>query len=201
MKRYVKYILIFIVLLVLADQGAKLLMEQYSSITENVGTVHLHPRVNTADLEKFTQMAEDGFLTVPVLFVLDMLKRILLTAVCCTAMYWISRGLDSIGRPMYGIASAFITLMVSSTVCVGLDYILRQGSLDWFCISRALEAGRKVMHITLDLKDLYLLLFLAVDVVIIARLFLRGITDKSFIQDVENGLNGLAAKLKKKINR
>ena len=205
MKRYLKYILIFSVILILADHGSKMLIEQFFIPDGNLSQIrdclHLHPRVNTEDLELFMQKAAEGVFTVPALFLVEILKKIILAAICCTAMYWISRGLAAVGHPMYGLAAAFITLMVSATACLGLDYILRQGSLDWLCISRTLADGEKIMHMTLDFKDLYLFLFLAVDVIIVARFLRLIMTDKSFVADVENGLKGCMVSLKKRFRR
>ncbi|MBQ8332853.1 MAG: hypothetical protein IJX93_03675 [Clostridia bacterium] len=205
MKRYLKYILIFSAILILADLGSKMLIEQFfmpdGDLTQIRDCLHLHPRVNTEDLELFTQKAAEGVFSVPALFLVEILKKIRLAVICCTAIYWISRGLAAVGHPMYGLAAAFITLMVSATACLSLDYILRQGSLDWLCISRTLADGEKIMHMTLDFKDLYLFLFLAVDVIIVARFLWLIVTDKSFAADVENGLKGCMVSLKERFGK
>lgn len=173
MKRYILLFAVAAICLLTLDQGVKLIIEQTvpqdESLTQVADTVHIHPYVNTENLDRLTEQAEASGRPLG----LYVVGRVLYLIGCALAwMLWF--GIVSVWLPyvLHGkrrarswvaVSALVFAAVISNIICL----LLRGGSLDWICIATHKEVPygdhfhTVPRHFIFDLKDLFLWVGLA----------------------------------------
>lgn len=165
-KRYWLFLLLFFVLIVL-DQGAKLLVSNFVTVEDNIllvsNTVHIHPILNDECVLQCSQMAEKTNVSLYFWLVLDTLKTTLGLALPFV--------LGVFGRKFFFgdkavknypiLTGMLVCFIMSGLICHIVGDFFWGGSLDFICISwdDTLQINgvlqNIVRHKSFDLKDFY----------------------------------------------
>lgn len=169
-KRRNLYCAIIILILIGLDQGTKRIVENNSSIPENVmqitNAIHIHPCLNDQNLQSLLPIAET--ISVNVYFLLC-IRAVMFSILFCAGVgmcyqihnffFW-----DCKKKSYVRLNTAILCLTVAGILSSAyFDELCLGGSLDWICC--AWERARQdygthshavVYHFTFDLKDIYL---------------------------------------------
>lgn len=168
MKRYMIFFVAAVFCLVALDQGVKLIVEQKvlqsEELTQVADTLHLHPMVNTENMDRLTaQAASDGrplglYVAGRILYLLGL--ALVWAAISYAVTVYLPFVLRGIRR-----MTAWLTVsvpMCAASVCNAICLLLRGGSLDYICIARTITVPygdhfhNVPRHWIFDLKDVYL---------------------------------------------
>ena len=158
-------IILAVFILVLVDQGAKVLVESFSEfdnedLMQVANTVHLHPRINYETPEECAELAERTGIDAAIWQWLIALRKLLLGASLIVFIFAIDKLKDiaALNRRK-ALTNVLLILLGAVTVAGCIDTALWGGTRDFLCISFMFEAasGRQMIgHLASDIKDIYL---------------------------------------------
>lgn len=177
MKKYVKY-LIVILCLILVDQGAKLIVANFydseivkasnddrdSDIMKVINTVHIHPVINDTEIQELKQEASEKSIDFKVLMFLNVVLSIILLIVYIFFMYVLYRVSSKIMKNKHlKLMHSIMCLNIAAWMCSAVfDKIFWGGSLDFLCLAwgNVKKVGENYRlfpkHYIYDIKDFYL---------------------------------------------
>ncbi len=167
MKRFLK-ILCLIVLLSAMDQGAKILVSQLfnydpESLMQVKDTIHIHPMVNHSNAEWIIEMVQKTGIGVVFWKLFDQITRLLTSALIHFMVFYVHRASVIANlKKRVALVHTLYVLIGSITVCGILDRLFWHGTQDFLCISNSFIADSgnlKIRHLSADIKDCYLDLF------------------------------------------
>lgn len=183
MKKYLKALLPLLLLLILLDQGVKLLIEQTITYDDSLmrvsNTFHLHPAINDENMTALSsKAAESGN---PLwLYVAGNIAFKLFGAVFTCAVVYLLLSFSACligGKFRCGLFLFQAALLIASSVCNWICMLLRGGSLDYLCIAKDIRFSygdhfhTVPSHRIFDIKDLYVWLGMAL-ILLLVILFL-----------------------------
>ena len=174
--KHSRTIILTTLLLVLLDQGTKLLVSSLVEVNEAVlavaGRVHIHPQINDEVTRKLLPLSEAT--GIPVL--VWSLGRTLLLSLAFVAMllflYWANKFVfwDAQDRPRPLLSQPVVCLWTAGLLCsCFIDQLLWGGSLDFICVATTRTIVCEQCHLPhevpwhrliFDLKDVYIWLAL-----------------------------------------
>ncbi len=196
MKKYIKYIILITALLVLLDQGTKLLVDNLYSFDKDpmqvADCIHLHPVINDSTLEKLMECAEKTSISVGVWLTIEIIGFVLGGAFVCFVFYIIYCYLyDKKVKMSLYFLSTLLCIIIAQVICKVLDDVFRGGTLDWLCISKTTRFGGNydIFHYVFDLRDIYIFLIWILFFVEFIVLFVRLLKDKEARDELNSDIN------------
>lgn len=166
-KRFIWYSILIIVLILL-DQGTKLIISNFYTVKDGIllvsNTVHIHPILNDRCVLEYTQIAEKTSIPLFVWLFLDPLKAavsffvpIMIAMLFRKFFFW-----DKSVKKYSLLTGIMICFILSACLCHILGDFIGGGSLDFICfswddtivINGVLQ--NIVRHKSFDLKDFYI---------------------------------------------
>ena len=157
--------IITIILLVVIDQGAKLIIDvfyEYDSdaLKQEMDTFHIHPLVNYEIPDKLSAYAEKSGINLILLSVLDLFGVLIRAAFAGWAIYSMYKvSLFSGTKKNSNFVYVLLVLVSAVSICVVFDRLFWGGTHDFLCVSKSFytEDGRLMVgHLSSDIKDVYL---------------------------------------------
>ncbi len=163
MKKWVKYVVI-VLMLVALDQGGKLLVDKYfvpgEDLSKVFDTVHIHPVINDENITNMKAKSLETGKSVGYYLLLDTLERIGLVGAMVAAVILILRVSEKRGLKSYPVlGKAIILLSIAVGVCGILDTVVWRGTLDFICVCwKSVDSSGMeiIIHKSADIKDFYL---------------------------------------------
>ena len=168
MKKRFAWYFIFIIILILLDQGTKLLISNFYIVKDGIllvsNTVHIHPIFNDECVFQCTKTAEKTNIHLYVWLFLDALKTavsILLPIVMAILLRKFFFG-DKHIKKYPCLTGIMLCVLLSAFLCHVIDDFVWGGALDFICISwddTLMTNGvvqNIVRHNSFDLKDFYI---------------------------------------------
>ena len=168
MKKRLGWYFIFIIILILLDQGTKLLISDFYNAEDGIllvsNTVHIHPIFNDECVLQWTKTAEKTNIHLYVWLFLDALKTVLsflfpigMAILLRMFFFW-----DKSVRKYSLLTGIMLCVLLSAFLCHVIDDFVWGGALDFICISwdDIFETNGVVQNIvrhkSFDLKDFYI---------------------------------------------
>lgn len=169
-----------ILLLLLLDQGVKLVIDQVYSFDGNPlqeTGVHLHPERNDRDAIWAAEQAERTGLSVPFWIAVNAVAKLfssvfLLFAIGIFTVMKVAATGEHSFRPVKYIA----IFLSATTLCSVADLLFWGGSLDWCCVSVSSHANGDtpdLTHYIFDLKDIYFAVEMLLILFFVLQTFLK----------------------------
>lgn len=203
-KRRILYCAIIILILIVLDQGTKLIVDNYFDVPENVmqisDTIHIHPKLNDIDMQKMLPLADKFSLNMRFL----MLIKAALFTIIMVAGFFLCYGVqrfffwDCQKKSYLGLNIAILCLAAAGIICsVYIDELCFGGSFDWICCTwvgvqpfHNDHYHAVSYHFTFDMKDIYLWIGM---ILFVVRVVLFLIT---YLQSTQEEQKGYDRKLK-----
>lgn len=167
MKKRLGWCFILIIILILLDQGSKLLISNYYTVKDGIllvsNTVHIHPILNDECVLQCAQTAEKTNIHLYVWLFLDALKTVLsflipiVVAILLRKFFFWDRSVKKYSL----LTGIMICFMLSACLCHIIGDYVWGGALDFICVSWddtlviSGVAQNIVRHKSFDLKDFY----------------------------------------------
>lgn len=190
MKKVIKYIVIILLLIVL-DQGAKLLVDIFFiadvDLMQVSNTIHIHPMVNDSTILEITQKANDSQLSFSFLMFFYIAKDVISFFFICLALNVVSRFCSETKLKMNPkIINIVICLSIAAVLCNWIDQVFWRGTHDFICVSwEGTEWSVDhyypiINHHSMDFKDIYIYI-----TIVLVPLFFIIVAIKTFILNKE----------------
>lgn len=192
MKKAVIFLAILF-LLVLADQSAKVLIDNYTEfnsqdLSQVKDTVHIHPLLNNQTQNKIISLSEKTGLSVALLKLIKALCHTGFTAIVFAALLFLNATLKIANTKTHPLLFRFILMLLCVVaICRLCDEIFRDGTLDFICISRAIvnyHGKHQILHASFDLCDCYLFIFV-LSLIMYAILFAKNFSAATKYKDAK----------------
>lgn len=182
MKSHIKHLLTAMVLLILLDQGIKLLVErtipQSESLMQVSDTFHLHPYINNENMTVLFEKATESGVPLWLYVAGNMAYKLFGSALTALALCALSSFCSHLcgGKQHTLLLLLQSALLLSAAICNCICMLLRGGSLDFLCFAENVQIPygdhfHTVPHHTIfDFKDLYLCLSFVLTVWLVIRL-------------------------------
>ena len=172
--------ILLILLLLMFDQGVKLVINQVYSFDGNPlqeTGVHLHPEINDKDAIWAAEQTERIGLSIPFWIAVNAVAK-LFSSVFLLFAIGIFSVMKAAATGKRGFRSVkYIAIFLSASTLAGvLGLLFWGGSLDWCCISVASHANGNPPHLThyiFDLKDLYFAVEMLLILFFVLQTFLK----------------------------
>ncbi len=159
--------LLLFVCLVIADQGAKLLVANLTTVGQTAIPItdffRIRPLINDIALRTLTQLSERLSVPYGVLLFANILKRVVLISVSLILLYLIAVHILFLPKKHPHLLRSILSLMSAATMCSCIDDLVHPGTLDYLGI--IFRTGQQQVgdhthpqygEIIFDLKDLYI---------------------------------------------
>ena len=192
MKKAVIFLAILF-LLVLADQSAKVLIDNYTEfnsqdLSQVKDTVHIHPLLNNQTQNKIISLSEKTGLSVALLKLINVLCHTGFNAIVFAALLFLNATLKIANTKTHPLLFRFILMLLCVVpICRLCDEIFRGGTLDFICISRAIvnhHGKHQILHASFDLCDCYLFIFV-LSLIVYAILFAKNFSAATKYKDAK----------------
>lgn len=187
MKGYLKALLPLLLLLILLDQGAKLLIEQTVPFDDSLmrvsNTFHLHPAINDENMTSLSAKALESGNPLWLYVAGNIAFKLFGAVFACAVMYPLLSFCACLigGKFRRGLFLLQATLLIASSVCNCICMLLRGGSLDYLCIAKDIQIAYRdhfhavPSHRIFDIKDLYVWLGMALVILLVVMLLVDAV--------------------------